>query len=241
MNEPATSSRFAKVSRWIAIALLVTLPLSVLGIRLGILPVLPALAAFALSCLGAIALLIILLATALMPGRAHSRTRDMPTAALALIPALVSVFVFSGREDVPSIHNISTDVIDPPKFVAARAERGESANPLELTPEVIALHTEAYPDLKTLQSALSPEQALQQATRVAEELGWDIYATDSDAGRIEAVDTTFWFGFKDDIVIRIRPSATGSVIDLRSVSRVGQSDLGANANRIRNFIGNFGN
>ncbi len=68
---------------------------------------------------------------------------------------------------------------------------------------------------------------------------WEIYAEVPTEGRIEAVDTTFWFGFKDDIVIRVQPENAGSRIDLRSVSRVGKGDLGANAKRISMFVEAF--
>ena len=74
----------------------------------------------------------------------------------------------------------------------------------------------------------------------AEALGWEIIAQDEQAGTLEAVDTTTIMGFKDDIVIRISREGDSSIIDLRSVSRVGVSDLGANAKRIRAFKAQFG-
>ena len=67
-------------------------------------------------------------------------------------------------------------------------------------------------------------------------LGWEIVSVSENEGRIEATATTFWFGFKDDVVIRVREDSGGTRIDLRSVSRVGGGDLGANAARIRAFI-----
>ena len=67
-------------------------------------------------------------------------------------------------------------------------------------------------------------------------MGWKIVAADSTAGRIEATATTPWFGFKDDVVVRVRPEGSGSRIDVRSVSRVGQSDVGTNARRIRAYL-----
>jgi len=66
-------------------------------------------------------------------------------------------------------------------------------------------------------------------------MGWDVVARAPAEGRIEAIDTSQWFGFHDDIVVRIRPAGSGSRIDIRSKSRVGRSDLGANAHRIRTF------
>ena len=80
-----------------------------------------------------------------------------------------------------------------------------------------------------------PRQAFDRALATARSLGWDIVASDPPAGRIEATDTTFWFGFKDDVVIRIRPQGSGARLDVRSKSRVGRSDVGANAARIRRF------
>jgi uncharacterized protein (DUF1499 family) len=71
---------------------------------------------------------------------------------------------------------------------------------------------------------------------VLEDLGLEIVAVDEAAGRVEATATTFWFGFKDDVVVRVRSSGAGSVVDVRSVSRVGVSDLGANARRIGQIL-----
>jgi uncharacterized protein (DUF1499 family) len=67
-------------------------------------------------------------------------------------------------------------------------------------------------------------------------MDWQIVSADTAAGRLEATATTRWFGFKDDVVVRIRPDATGSRVDVRSVSRVGKSDVGTNAARVRTFL-----
>ncbi len=83
---------------------------------------------------------------------------------------------------------------------------------------------------------LPPPQAFEQALRMARDMGWTIVDSNPGEGRIEATDMTFWFGFKDDIVIRIVPAAQGSRVDVRSVSRVGRSDVGTNAKRIRKFL-----
>ena len=70
----------------------------------------------------------------------------------------------------------------------------------------------------------------------AVELGWEIVAAEPDRGRIEATATTFWFRFKDDVVIRLTPRGYGTYVDVRSKSRIGGGDMGANANRIRRFL-----
>ena len=67
-------------------------------------------------------------------------------------------------------------------------------------------------------------------------MGWEIVASDPAQGRIEATATTFWFGFKDDIVVRLAAEGTGSRVDVRSLSRIGSSDVGANAQRIRAYL-----
>jgi uncharacterized protein (DUF1499 family) len=126
----------------------------------------------------------------------------------------------------------------------------EGANPLdydasqlvELPGEQVTygeLQQAAYPEVRTYESALLPEQALDAAVLVLEDMGLEIVDTNPAEGRVEATATTFWFGFKDDVVVRIRETPDGSRIDVRSVSRVGQSDLGANAARIVAFLERF--
>ncbi|MDP5071027.1 MAG: DUF1499 domain-containing protein [Congregibacter sp.] len=103
----------------------------------------------------------------------------------------------------------------------------------------MAQQREAYPDLRTLESPRSYTNSYNLALTTARELGWEIVREDPNAGFIEAVDTTAIMRFKDDVVIRVRSNADGSLVDLRSVSRVGVSDLGANAQRIRRFLSSF--
>jgi uncharacterized protein (DUF1499 family) len=102
--------------------------------------------------------------------------------------------------------------------------------------DIAAEQRKGYPDLKPLLVKTAPGETVQRAIDAARSLGWEIAASDAAAGRIEATDTTAWFGFKDDVVVRIRPEGSGSRVDVRSVSRVGLSDLGANAERIRKFL-----
>jgi uncharacterized protein (DUF1499 family) len=94
----------------------------------------------------------------------------------------------------------------------------------------------AYPDIKTAILSVPPNEAFARALDAARALGWRIVAEVPAEGRIEATDTTFWFGFTDDIVIRVTAAGYRSLVDVRSVSRVGRSDVGTNAKRIRAFI-----
>ena len=140
--------------------------------------------------------------------------------------------------EVPAIHDITTDTQNPPQFVAVLPLRAGAPNTTVYGgPKIAALQEKAYPDIRTLVLPVAPAQAFDRALAVAKALGWHIDAQDQSAGRIEATDTTFWFGFKDDIVIRVEAGASGgSRVDIRSVSRIGHSDIGTNARRIRKFL-----
>jgi uncharacterized protein (DUF1499 family) len=144
-------------------------------------------------------------------------------------------FQFSQVARVPPIHDITTDPADPPEFRQLAALRGPDANPLEYRAEVAAQQREAYPWLQPMQVDLSPSESFARSRAVLEAMGLEIVHALPGEGRIEAVATSFWFGFKDDLVVRIRPRVGGTVIDLRSASRVGRSDLGVNARRIAEF------
>jgi hypothetical protein len=145
--------------------------------------------------------------------------------------------------DIPGIHDISTDTVNPPEYVAILPLRADAPNTTvyggspRMTPELLAAEqTRAYPDLKTVRLDEPPDVVFARALAAVEQLGWELVDQDPATGRIEATDTTFWFRFKDDIVIRIQPSGQGSIIDARSLSRVGVGDVGTNARRLRAFF-----
>jgi uncharacterized protein (DUF1499 family) len=138
---------------------------------------------------------------------------------------------------VPRIHDITTDTENPPEFAAVLPLREKATNPPSYGgPPIAEQQRKAYPDIVPLVLNAPPEDVYSKAILVARQLGWEIIDSAKGEGRIEAVDTTFWFGFKDDVVIRIKKSDSGSRVDIRSVSRVGVSDVGTNAERIRRFL-----
>lgn len=179
-----------------------------------------------------------------------------------LIPVLALGYLASVRAksaDIPPVHDISTDIIDPPVFspqvMAARQATG--ANPVvAMTATMGSLEAykgpafskiagktlgqvgqDAYPGVRTLTLTADPAKAAAAAAAEAAAQGWAVVTTDPAIGIVEARAETFWFGFKDDVAIRIRPNATGgAIVDVRSTSRVGLSDLGANAARIQAFL-----
>lgn len=138
---------------------------------------------------------------------------------------------------VPPIHDISTDTEDPPAFVAVLPLRAGAPNPPEYSGEEVAVQQRtAYPDIQPIHLAMPPAAAFAEARRAATAMGWTIVAAVPGEGRLEAYAMTPFFGFVDDVVIRIRPDGDGSRVDVRSKSRVGRSDVGTNAKRIRAFV-----
>jgi uncharacterized protein (DUF1499 family) len=137
---------------------------------------------------------------------------------------------------VPRIHDITTDTEHPPAFVAIVPLRKDAPNRAEYDgPKVAAEQKAAYSDIAPVQLPLPPAQAFDRALGVVRNMGWQIVATEPAEGRIEATDQTFWFGFKDDVVIRVAAADNGSRIDVRSKSRVGRNDFGTNAKRVRAY------
>jgi uncharacterized protein (DUF1499 family) len=140
-------------------------------------------------------------------------------------------------QSVPPIHDITTDTENPPVFIAVLPLRKDAPNTVEYGgPELAAQQKKGYPELAPAVLPMPPRAAFELALEAARRSGWEIVAAVPDDNRIEATATTDWFGFKDDIVIRIRPVNGGSRVDMRSVSRVGRSDLGTNARRIREYL-----
>ena len=172
---------------------------------------------------------------------AARRGRGMATPLIAMLLAFVatgSVAALAWKASrVPAIHDITTDTMQPPPFLAIVPLRDGAVNPVDYGgPEVAAKQQMAFPDIVPLTLSLPPDRAFDRALAAARTMGWDLVASDPAGGRIEATDTTFWFGFKDDVVIRITPQPSGSRIDVRSLSRVGIGDIGANASRIRKYL-----
>jgi len=140
---------------------------------------------------------------------------------------------------VPPIHDITTDWVNPPALVQSRALRDTSGEHLNTAAyegdSIAAQQRKAYPDIRPVMLAMNPDQAYAAVLRTAQGMGWQDVDANRDARTVEAVAVTSWFGFKDDVVIRVTPASGISRVDIRSVSRVGRSDVGANAARIRAF------
>ncbi|MEO7071762.1 MAG: DUF1499 domain-containing protein [Rhodanobacter sp.] len=169
------------------------------------------------------------------------RRGHVPMLGVALVLGVGVAFVpwnnMRQAKSVPPIHDISTDTAQPPAFVAILPLRSNAPNPTTYGGvDVARQQAQAYPDIRPYVTTDAPRLAFDRALRAAQAMGWQIIASDAASGRIEATDTTLWFGFKDDVVIRVAATADGSQIDVRSVSRVGKSDVGTNARRIRAYL-----
>ena len=138
-------------------------------------------------------------------------------------------------DSLPFIHDVTTDTANPPIFVAIAPIRADAPNGVDYKTDP-ALQQKGYADIQPVTSDLAPAAFFEKALKVAKDMGWEIAAVSPEQGRIEATDTTAWWGFKDDIVIRVAAEGSGSRLDIRSMSRVGKSDVGKNAERIRAFI-----
>jgi uncharacterized protein (DUF1499 family) len=176
----------------------------------------------------------------LRSGPASDRLRLVVATLLFGLPVAAMVANEAAPPPGEPINDISTDLEDPPAFSAVVAYREPGSNPIEYGgPAVATRQREAHPEVIPIHTRLAKEAAFQLAFETAEALGWEIVAGDPYTGIIEAIDTTTFFRFKDDVVIRVREERGGSRVDLRSRSRVGRSDLGKNAARIMEFSETF--
>lgn len=159
------------------------------------------------------------------------------TVALSAVALGLPLSMLSKGKSVPPIHDISTDLINPPEFVAIAPLRADAPNPIAYAGEATAAQQrQGYPELKTLSYLQSKAELVNAVEQAATNLGWELANTDTSEGVVEATDTTMWFGFEDDVVVRITDIGNKRLVDIRSKSRVGGSDLGKNAERIHGFI-----
>ena len=158
-------------------------------------------------------------------------------AAMALIAVGMPVSMMSKASAVPPIHDITTDVTNPPEFVAIAPLREGAPNPVSYEGgEVTKQQLEAYPEIKTQLLPQSINEVYMAAERAIDALGWERVTEGALPNTLEATDTTTWFGFKDDVVVRLTVQNDDTLVDVRSKSRVGKSDLGKNAQRIDAFL-----
>lgn len=199
-----------------------------------------AFAGFKYGVYAGIAALLLLVVQVLFMRKTVTLANAVIVVILSAVAIALPLSMMNKGKSVPPIHDISTDLANPPEFVAIAPLRADAPNPVEYAGiESAEQQRQAYPDLKTLNYSQPKAELLSAATQAAKNLGWEMVNTDVNTGIIEATDTTAWFGFKDDVIIRVNDEGDERVLDIRSKSRVGMSDLGKNAERIRGFIEEF--
>ncbi len=234
------ADRIAEVGVGLAVLAGVAAILSGLGTRWGWWYYMTGLTLLRVAAISGIVSAIVSLAGGVLARHEHRGMIFFAAAAGILVGLLTAGIPWSWAhraEQMPLIHDISTDMMNPPQFKAIMPLRADAENPAVYKgPETASQQMSAYPDIRPLVLSSSPATAFDTALATAKNMGWQIVDSNAKEGRIEAIATTFWFGFKDDIVVRVTPGLKGSRVDIRSASRVGLSDIGTNADRIRTFL-----
>lgn len=269
-----------------AVIILIILAGGPLGYRYFMVPIMPSLMSLVLALAGGILVLVsavVMLFIALRQRLVKDRKFLLITMVLSALPVIVMLPQFITMLSVPSIHDITTDTVNPPVFEAIVPLRTDAPNslvygsgllPVDLlaneenvdypqaysgeirlmpdTPDYMGngsnpmgaailayMQSVAYPNIRSLDTNLGMAQAVSRAEMVLGEQGLDIVAVNAEKGLVEATETSFWFGFKNDVVVRVTALDNGSRIDVRSVSRMGIGDIGTNAARIEQFLQAF--
>ncbi|SHG13441.1 Protein of unknown function [Microbulbifer donghaiensis] len=240
------AARYTHWSRWLVRVqwlLLAAIFCAGLALRLELMHFRPVFQIFkfaGLAALGVALISMLVFIWGLVKRHPQSRYNALWAVILGLLPVAVPLLtVGKSNFDVPRIHDITTDMQNPPAYEAVLSLREADDNSADYAGEEVAkLQREAdiYADIMPLQLKLPVARATELSAAAAEDLGWRVVALEPKRGHLEAVDRTPLLGFSDDIVVRVTEENGGSRVDIRSSSRVGLSDLGANAKRIRSFL-----
>jgi len=232
-------SRTATLASHLGVAGLLAVALGPLAIQAGLIPAFAGFVVFALGGLCGLLALVLgsigLWRTRAAAGR-EGRGRALRGALCGVAILAVVAHAASAGRGLPRINDITTNPDDPPVFTHAAQLPGNAGRDLAYPgANFTGQQRAAYPDLETIRIEIAPAEAFQRSLAVAEALGWEVTWSDPPSGVFEATQTSRIFRFVDDIVVRLRADGSATLVDVRSKSRVGQGDLGANANRIRAF------
>jgi hypothetical protein len=231
-----------RLGRWACWLALASLAVAAIGLTLARYDLIAKLTGFSALLGGGLISVLALVAgiTALVAGRKQTfagRGRVVIAVAVSMmyVGFLASRPLVAG--DAPAIHDITTDLANPPQFEALplRADNLAGVGTVENWRRI---HGQAYGDLRPVTIPKPVPVVTANAVRLAEQAGWNIAKSDPARGHMEATASVSYIRFHDDVVIRIVPVGDGnqSRVDMRSVSRVGVGDLGVNARRIRSFL-----
>ena len=172
------------------------------------------------------------------PNTQHAHSRAVIASYLGAILTAILVYLALGAKGYPAINDITTDVENPPQFVHAQTLPQNRARNLAYDKARYAQRQQlGYGALQAQSLSMDPDQAFREVGTLASEMhGWRITYTDPKTRSLEGVATTHLFRFQDDFVIQVRPAANGSLVEMRSKSRDGEGDVGANYKRIQSFF-----
>ena len=238
---------WAKFFIFSAVLSLVILISGPFGYKYGVTDLGPSLISVLVALVGALLVFLVGIIMVIVANKKSlPRERNMILVAMliSLIPMIFIVPQMMKARSVPPIHDISTDTTNPPDFYTIAALRKDAPNDLiyahDGSAEALAeMQMKAYPEIQSAKTDLSVTDSVNRAANILKAQGLEIVDSNPALGVVEATATTFWFGFKDDVVVRVTKNDGMTVIDVRSVSRVGQSDIGANAARIQKFLDAF--
>ncbi|WP_108681359.1 DUF1499 domain-containing protein [Methyloceanibacter sp. wino2] len=167
-------------------------------------------------------------------------TNDFAAIIVGLIGLALPAYFLSQAFLLPELTDIQTSPEDPLQYTVLLEQRPRDANPLgNPSAEQVQLQAEAYEDIGPIIVDRPAGAVFTVVNEAVKQLGWTVVVNEapgeSGVGRIEATDTSLIMGFTDDLVVRVKGDDTSAVVDIRSASRYGRSDLGANAERIRAF------
>jgi uncharacterized protein (DUF1499 family) len=238
------TSRLALWARRVALFSLVAAILSIVIVHSGLLEIRPALVTFGASM--ALAILALLLAFAgfvsIWKDGVGGIGASLGAIGIAVLLLAYPSYLAIKARNLPWIYDVSTDPIDPPRYDTLAKARPRDANPIVYPGLVVAeMQLEAYPDIEPLDADIDTRSAFNAALVVINRRKWRVVeqrAPDQGRpeGRIEAVARTPIMGFRDDVIVRVRSFEGGARVDVRSSSRYGSFDLGANAARIRSLL-----
>jgi uncharacterized protein (DUF1499 family) len=236
-------SKLAIWSRRLALFAIAVVLLVIVIVNLGFLDPVPAIASLAGSLFFALVAMVLAVGAFVVIWRQGLRGLGLAVAALGIGVAMLAYPAYLGVlfYRLPAVNDITTDPIDPPRFEAIARLRPRGANPIAYPgAAAMQLQRATYPDIEPLLVSVPPLEAYDAALAVITKRKWRIVdvrppQTGRREGRIEAVARTPIMGFRDDIVVRVRAAEDGARIDMRSASRYGQHDFGANASRLRSL------
>jgi uncharacterized protein (DUF1499 family) len=238
------TSRLALWARRLALFALAVALLAIIVVRLDFVEIVPGLATFGgaigisvIAMLFAVAAFVVIWREGLK-GLGHALLAFVIGIALITYPAYLGTMAYR----LPPLADVTTDIADPPRFEAIARLRPREANPVAYPGQAAAeVQSTIYPDITPVQTASTPAELYEAALGVVIKRKWRVVDARAPQvgrreGRIEAVARTAIMGFRDDVVIRVRPIAGGARLDIRSASRYGRNDFGANAERVLGLI-----